>query len=135
MRPISVEKRELIVAAKQRGEKESDILKWVKGISRSVITTVWRQFKATGTIEPKKYKGRISTITAETDDRIRRTINETPDITLLELIDKLSLSLSESGLSRHIKKMGLTYKKRHSTQMAKSVKTLLPRERNGKISN
>ena len=70
------------------------------------MTTVWRRFKATGTIEPKKYKGGISTITAETDDRIRRTINETPDITWLERIDKLSLSLSESGLSAISKRWG-----------------------------
>jgi len=42
---------------------------------------------------------------------IRDTIKEKPDITLNELIESLGLSVTESGLSKHMKKLKLTYKK------------------------
>jgi hypothetical protein len=38
MKPISNEKRELLVAAKRRGEKEHDIAKWL-ALSKSSIKT------------------------------------------------------------------------------------------------
>jgi transposase len=49
------------------------------------------------------------------------------DITLQELIDELSLNVGESGLSRRLKKMGLTYKKRHSIQTTNN-EMMLPRQ-------
>jgi transposase len=61
-----------------------------------------------------------SKLSKEQDQQIKDTIAETPDITLLELIDKLSLDLTEGGLSFHLKAMGLTFKKRHSMQMVKN---------------
>ncbi|MCL2358442.1 hypothetical protein [Candidatus Bathycorpusculum sp.] len=67
------------------------------------------------------YKGRKSKLTKEQDQQIKDTIAETPDITLLELIDKLSLDLTEGGLSFHLKAMGLTFKKRHHTNGQKRV--------------
>ena len=40
MRPVSNEKRELIVEAKKRGESEKNIMKWVKNTSRSTIVKI-----------------------------------------------------------------------------------------------
>ena len=122
MRPITNEKRKIIIEAKKRGESEKDIMEWVEGVSRSSISKIWKRFRETGSYLPKPYTGNNRKITKEQTELIRETIREIPDITLLELIDKLDLNVSESGLSKHLKKMGLTYKKRHSIQMGKKEK-------------
>jgi transposase len=112
MRPVSNEKRELIIEAKKRGETEKNIMKWIKNTSRSSIGKIWKQYRTTGTIQPKPYKGNNIKITKETEEKIKQTIKEKPDTTLQELIDELNLNVTQSGLSRRLKKMGFTYKKR-----------------------
>jgi len=123
MRPISDEKREIIIEAKKRGEKEKTILNWVNDISRSSITKIYKQYKQTGNHKPKPYPGSKSKLTKQQDEQIKNKIHEQPDITLNELIDELKLDLTESGLSRHLKEMGLTFKKRRSMQTAKNKTT------------
>jgi transposase len=124
MRPISNEKRELIIEAKKRGESEKNIMKWVKNTSRSSIVKIWKLYRTTGTYQPKPYKGNNRKITPQTEEKIRQTIKEKPDITLQELIAELSLNVGESGLSRRLKKMGLTYKKRRSIQTGRKDQML-----------
>jgi transposase len=93
---------------KKRGESEKNIMKWVKNTSRSSIVKIWKLYRTTGSYQPKPYKGNNRKITSQTEEKIRQTISEKPDITLQELIDELSLNVGESGLSRRLKKMGLT---------------------------
>ena len=57
MKPMSNEKRELLIAAKQRGEKEEDIAKWLD-ISKGSVGTIWRLFRNTGSFLPTAYTGR-----------------------------------------------------------------------------
>ena len=49
MKPISIEKRELIIEAKQRKETDKNIALWL-GVSESSITLIWRLYKNTGSI-------------------------------------------------------------------------------------
>jgi hypothetical protein len=44
MRSVSNEKRELIVAAKKRGEAERDIALWI-GVSIRSVATIWKLYK------------------------------------------------------------------------------------------
>ena len=120
MRPISDEKRQIIIQTKKRGENEKTILNWIKDISRSSITKIYKQYQTTGTHQPKPYKGSTSHLSPEQDKQIKDKIKQTPDITLNELIDELHLDLTESGLSKHLKAMGLTFKKRRSMPMDKN---------------
>jgi len=123
MRPISNEKRQIIIEAKKRGETEKTILNWIPDISRSSITKIYKQYQTTGTHQPKPYPGSTSHLTKEQDKQIRDKIQQTPDITINELRDELSLDLTESGMSRHLKVMGLTFKKRCSMLMDKNETT------------
>ena len=123
MRPVPDEKREIIIEAKKRGESEKTILNWINDISRSSITKIYKQYQTTGNHKPKPYPGSKSKLTKQQDQQIKNKIKQTPDITLNELIDELELNLTESGLSRHLKDMGLTFKKRHSMQTAKNEPT------------
>ncbi|MDR0373442.1 MAG: IS630 transposase-related protein [Nitrososphaerota archaeon] len=122
MRPISDDKRADIIAAKQRNEPTEQIKKWFNTSERT-ISRIWNKYQKTGTYNPIPYTGRKSKLTKEQDQQIKNTITNTPDITLLELNDKLSLNLTEGGLSFHLKKMGLTFKKRRSMQTAKNEPT------------
>jgi len=115
--------RENIVLAMQRKEKRSTTALWLN-VSISTIDKVWKKFKATGNHHPIPYTGRKSDLTPQQDTQIRTKIQQQPDITLLELIDELQLDLTQSGLSKHLKAMGLTFKKRRSMLMDKSETTL-----------
>jgi transposase len=115
MKPISNEKRELIIEAKQRGEKEGTIAAWLK-ISKRSVGTIWKLFRDTGGFQPAQYTGRKSRLSAEKIEEIRSAVNENPDITLNELIERLYLPIKKSRLSKLLIKLGFSYKKRPSTR-------------------
>ena len=121
MKPVSNDKRENIIAAKQRKESVEQIRKWLN-VSSSTISRVWNKFLKTGTYDPIPYTGRKSDITSEKDEEIKATIKEKPDITAEELIEKLSLNITTSGLYRRLSKMGLSFKKRRCMLMDKNEK-------------
>jgi transposase len=123
MRATDDKTRENIVLAMQRKEKRNTIALWLN-VSLSTIDKVWHKFKKTGAYHPIPYTGRKSTLTEKQETEIRTKIHQTSDITLNELIDELSLDLTESGMSRHLKAMGLTFKKRRSMLMDKNETTL-----------
>ena len=110
MRPIENQTRRNIIEAKERGESREDIAKWL-GVSKSAIDRIWRRYKEEGTYLPIPYTGRKSSTSEETDEKIRAAVRDSPDKTLDELIDELSLNLTPSGLHRKLARMGLRYKK------------------------
>ena len=110
MKPISKEDRERIIKHNANGESGSKISKLLM-IGVSTVYQILSLYRQRGSIEAKPYKGNNRKITTEQDKEIRRIIGEKPDITLNKLIETLDLKVSESGLSKHLKKMGLTYKK------------------------
>ena len=134
MKPISNDKRSDIIAAKQRGEPVVVIKRWFN-VSDSTISRIWTKFKKTGSYLPIPYQGRRSDITPERDEKIKARIKENPDITLEQLLSEEKINLSVSGLSRRLSRMGLSYKKRHSTPTDSSEKMLQNKEKHGKICN
>ena len=131
MKPITNEKRELLIAAKQRGEKEEDIAKWLN-ISKGSVGTIWRLFRKTGSYLPTAYTGRPSVITQEKTEEIQAAIRTEPDITLCELIEKLSLPIQKSQLSRLLISLGYSFKKRQRTRQSKTVLMFKKSERSSK---
>ena len=119
MRPTDNKTRENIILAKQRKEKREAIAFWMN-VSVSTVDKVWRRFKETGSYTPTPYTGRKSSIDALTDEKIRTTIEENPDITLDELIDELALPLTPSGLCRKLDRMGYSFKKRQLIRQNKT---------------
>ena len=81
MKAISNETRELLVAAKKRGEKESDFAVWLKINVRSV-RKIWRLCRETESIQPKARLGRKSSIDAATITRIQNAVKQQPDTKL-----------------------------------------------------
>jgi transposase len=119
MKPISNEKRELLISAKQRGEREEDIAKWLE-ISKGSVGTIWRLFRKTGSYLPTSYTGRPSSIQAEKIEEIVAAIEAESDITLNELIEKLSLPIQKSQLSRLLISLEYSFKKRRHIRQSET---------------
>ena len=111
MKPISNEKRKLIISAKQRGETNKGIALWLE-ISEGSVKRIWRLYKATESIEPKKPPGKKPLITAAQIEQIEDTVKAQPDITLEELIETLNLPIKKSRLSEILIGLGWSFKKR-----------------------
>ncbi len=121
MKPISNEKRELLIEAKKRGEKEKDIAKWLQ-ISERSVTTIWRLYREKGSYLPTPYPGRTPVLSAKKWDEIEELVHNYPDKTLAEIIDELELPIRKSRLSVLLIKAGYSLKKRHSTPLNKTAK-------------
>ena len=134
MKPITKENRELIVAAKERGEKPETIAIWFK-IALSSVYNILALQRETNDVTPKPYPGRPSRLSIEDLEKIRLAIKEKNDITLEELIDELALPIKKSRLSAIVIKMDLPFKKRRSTRTVSCVKTYRKNAKNSKDTN
>ena len=134
MKPISNEKRELLIDAKKRGETEKSIAKWLK-ISESSVTAIWRLYRETGSFEPTPYPGRKPILPTEKFDDVKVFVANNPDATLDEIIEELSLPIQKSRLSVLLIEAGLSFKKRLSTPKSNSARTSKKSEKTGGKTN
>ena len=112
MEPLSNEIREKIVKHKQAKETEKNIAKWLI-ISESSVAKIWSLFKKTGSFLPlERTQGRKPMVSEDEMQAIVIKIKQQPDVTLLDLIEEFHLKISDSALSKRLKKLGYTYKKR-----------------------
>jgi transposase len=122
MKPISEEKRELLIAAKMRGEKEADIALWL-GVSKGSVGTLWRRHRKLGGAPAGKCGGRPPKLAAGDIGRIGDEVRRAPDATLGELIERLALPIGKSQLARLLAGLGFTLKKRRSIRSASYART------------
>ena len=115
MTPISNEKRELLIEAKQRGEREKDIAKWLKICERSV-TAIWKLYRETGNYLPAPYPGRQPILSAEKWEETKTFVKNNPDKTLDEIIQEVGLPIQKSRLSAVLIGAGYSFKKRRFIQ-------------------
>ena len=119
--PLSKEIRKKIILHKENGEKEEEIANWLL-INKSTVTKIWRLYREENTLENKVYKrGRKPAFCSKKMEQIAAKIKEQPDITLEELVERFGLNISISALSRKLKKLNLTFKKRHFSQKSNSA--------------
>jgi transposase len=114
MKPIANEIRELIVAAKERGEKEKDIAKWYS-VSTSSVQKIYRLYQESGSVQPAPYPGAKPRITDQQKVEIDAFVEKNPDATLEEIIEELQLPIKKSRLSVILISMDYNFKKRRST--------------------
>jgi transposase len=111
-KPLSNDLRKRIIDAKLRGDTEDKIAS-DKSVSKRTVTKLWALYQTTGSYEPRpNHNCRKPLLSQQQLDTIVQTIEEHPDITLFELIDKLCLPLGKSALSNAIRlKLGFRHKK------------------------
>jgi transposase len=99
-KPLSKEKKEMIINARSMGKKVIEICK-LYFVKKSAVYELYKKYDASEKIEePRKATGRPAKIDSVGLSQIRERLIEKNDITLQELIDELSLPVCQSALSR-----------------------------------
>lgn len=110
--PLSNDIRRRIIEAKENGDSIQKIAR-EKGVGTNTIACLLRLHRETGSYEPRPLNnGRKPRLDDETLERIRKRIEEQPDIALYELKEELLLPVSLPALCKTINgKLGLRRKK------------------------
>ena len=83
------------------------------GVSVPTVYRLAEQKAKTGSVDLRvNERGRKRVLGQEAKDKIAQTIDEQPDITLAEIVEKLELSVSIETVRREIKAMGYRRKKK-----------------------
>ena len=117
MKAYSTDLRQKIIDAYKNGEGSlRDIAKRFS-VSLSCVWSLWARYKQTGSVEPKPHGGgRAPTIDAKGLEVLRQLLHQQNDATLAELrerfVRKTGLEVSVSAISRALKKLNITRKKK-----------------------
>ena len=97
-------------------------------IGESTAGTWYRRFRATGSVEPERQGKPSGSVLDAHEAFILGLIEETADITLAEMAERLqkerSMSVDPSTIWYFLRRRGITYKKRRPTRRSNSAKML-----------
>ena len=107
----SIDFRLKVVKALDAGQS---IRKVAKRFDISIQTVVnYKKLAKNNNLEPKRCGPKKPTkITPEDEKIIRQLVTQQPGITLKQLIEHISVPVAESTMSRTLKRLGITFKKR-----------------------
>src|SRR5882724_1103424 len=136
-KPYSDDLRERVVAAIEAGHTRVKVAKRYN-IALSTVGGFIKRKRETGSVSPDKFGGYKTFSLEPHTDRVKELVAEQPDSTLSELqvrLAKEKVKVSQSGISRFLHHINLTFKKRVYTQPNKIAPTSLrPARRCGKNS-
>lgn len=121
---LSVDLRERIVAAydAKEGTKE-EVAKRFR-VSAGMVNKLLVQRKRTGELGPRhRFSGRKARLLPEHGKKLKELVAKEPDLTLVEIKERLGLSCTVPAIHQVLAKLGLTYKKRRSMRPSKTVPT------------
>jgi transposase len=123
-KPLSMDLRERVVAAIEGGMSTRQA---AERFSVGIATSgAWaRRKRATGDVAPAKQGKPKGSVLDPHADFILGLIDETPDITLDEIVDKLAaergLKVVRTAVWKLLNRRGLTHKKRQRTRPSRSA--------------
>jgi transposase len=101
-------------------------------VSLGMVKKLIQQRRHSGNIAPRYHRcGRKPKILASHERQLRALLKAKPDLTLSELQVALGLDCTPQAIHFVLERMGLSYKKRHSAPVNKTVRTLPRRAGNG----
>jgi len=118
MRPHSQDLRQRILDTVARGEGSLRQIAQRFLVNVSTIVRLWKRHRQTGSAAPKPHAGgRRPALGPDDIERLRALIREQPDATLEELRDRLGVGCRRMAISRVLKKLRITRKKKvlHAT--------------------
>ena len=124
MRTLSLDLRERILAAydQQQGNRKQVAQRY--RVSLGMVKKLLQQRRRTGDIAPRHhYSGRKPMILEVHHRQLRALLGQKPDLTLQELRAAVALNCSLVAIHYALAKLGLTYKKRHSAPVSRTVRT------------
>ena len=124
MRTISLDLRQRILAAYDKGQDTREAVARRFEVSLGLVKKLLQQRRRTGDIAPRhRFSGRKPTILPAHHSQMRRLLADQPDLTLPELRQATGLGCTLPAIHYALKAMDLTYKKRHSAPANKTVWT------------
>ncbi len=124
MRTLSLDLRERILASYDHQEGTREEVAGRYRVSLGMVKKLLQQRRRTGDIAPRhRYSGRKPLILASHHRQMQVLLGRKPDLTLEELRTAVALSCTLPAIHYALKKLGLTYKKRHSGPVSKTVRT------------
>lgn len=124
MRTISLDLRQRILSSYDSQEGTRPEIARRFRVSLGLVKKLLQQRRRTGDIAPRhRFSGRKPTIAAMHRSQMRALLARKNDLTLRELRQAAGLKCSLQAINVVLAKMGLTYKKRHSTPVNRSGRT------------
>jgi transposase len=113
MTPYSQDLRQRVVDTVQRGEGSLRQIARRFLVSVSFVTRLLKQYRSTGSLEPQPHGGgHPPTLGPEDLERLGELIRQQPDATLAECRQRLGASCSTMTISRALRELGLSRKKK-----------------------
>ena len=132
---ISLDLRERIVTAYEGKEGTREEVARRFKVSVGMVKKLLAQRTRTGDLRPRyRYCGRKARLEPEHGERIRRLVEKEPDVTLVEMKQKLELRCTIGAIHWVLTRMGLTYKKRRSTRQNKTGRTSPKPDADGNVA-
>ena len=117
-KPYSDDLRERVIAAIEAGHTREEVAE-LFNMALSTVGGFIKRKRETGSVSPDKFGG-YKTFTLEPHtDLVKELVAKQPDSTLAELqarLEKQKVKVSQSGISRFLHHIKLTFKKRVYTQ-------------------
>jgi len=115
MKTLSLDLRERIVAAYDRGDGTRLQIAQRYDVSEGMVKKLLQQRRAIGNLSPKHgNSGRKPLITPKHEEQLRRLVKQQPDMTLEELRDALELEVTPQAIFYALERLALPLKKRRS---------------------
>lgn len=113
MRPYSIDLRERIVAAIDRGEHSLRQIAYLFSVNLSFVVRLLQRRRATGSVQPKPHGGgpppKLDTAAVR---RLLALVRKQPDATLTELRDRLGIPCHIATIARVLRRHRITRKKK-----------------------
>ena len=124
MRTISLDLRQRILTAYDKGQDTREAVARRFEVSLGLVKKLLQQRRRTGNIAPRhRFSGRKPTILPAHHRQLRRLLADKPDLTLPELRQATGLRCTLPAIHYALKTLDLTYKKRHSGPANKTART------------
>jgi transposase len=124
MATLSVDLRQRILASYDNDEGTRDQIARRFRVSLGMVKKLLQQRRHTGCIKPRHHlAGRKPLILSAHRQAMRQQLKRKPDLTLAELRELVGLNCTLPAIHYVLVDMGLTYKKRHSAPVSRSVRT------------
>ena len=117
-KPYSDDLRERVIAAIEAGHTREEVAE-LFNMALSTVGGFIKRKRETGSVSPDKFGGYKTFSLEPHTDLVKELVAEQPDSTLAELqarLEKQKVKVSQSGISRFLHHIKLTFKKRAYTQ-------------------
>jgi len=132
MRTISLDLRERILCSYDQKEGNREEIAHRFRVSLGFVKKLLQQRRRTGDLAPRhRYSGRKPFILDAHRRQMKTLLGRKPDLTLKELRAAMQLDCTLPAIHYALEKLGLTYKKRHSAPVSRTVLMLPGRAASG----